>query len=350
MRALVLSGGGANGSWQEGGLRYLIEEEALARIAPTVACESLDNYLKDVPGELQPYKRLESVLHELREHIGGDAADALYKPYDIICGVSVGALNGSMLAQQLSDDHYSAFMAYRYLSKIWDGVCPEVIRKDWFFGKLAPFLPWGQLKRNALYDSRPLGQLIRDNLDKAKLQASGVELRIGAVSRNSRMYRGFTQDDASIVDAVIASSAYPIFFLPVEIEGELWTDGGEKNIVPLGDAIAAGATEIDVIVCQPLEPTPWEGEPTLLNLLSNTLGNMTEEIVRNDLKWCQHYNDLIDQGVDLPGKMPIKLRVFAPPKGLGSGLNFDAQRVAKLRQRGYDEIKALALGTAEHTA
>jgi NTE family protein len=67
---------------------------------------------------------------------------------------------------------------------------------------------------------------------------------------------------------LLASSAVPTLFPPVEIGGEHFYDGGLVDSVPVGRAIALGATRIFVLqvgrVEQPLRPPTKFYEPALL--------------------------------------------------------------------------------------
>lgn len=344
MRALVLSGGGANGAWQEGVLRYLIEDDPLLKLlksgrltdvsgTPKGSVAFLLKHLEASSKQLQPISHVSSLLDCLLDDVGPDIVKDLRKPYDIICGVSVGALNGSVLAER-QDTQYEIYASYRKLSKIWDRVRPKLIRKSWFlFGKIAAM--W----KNALYNSKPIWKLIRSNLTAEKIASSGVQLRVGAVNYNTGEYKAFTQDDLALVDGVIASSAYPLFFLPIEIGGQLWTDGGVRNIIPLNDAIAAGATEIDVVICQPIDPMPWDGKNRTLSLFGRFMDLMTGELVINDLRYCDRVTSDVHAGHGEPGEVAIKLRVFAPEKSVGDGLDFAPEKVAQLRAQGYEDAK-----------
>jgi NTE family protein len=62
----------------------------------------------------------------------------------------------------------------------------------------------------------------------------------------------------SLVDAVMASCAVPGLLPPVAIDGEHFLDGGLVHSIPVGRALALGATEIYVLhvgrIEQPLTP------------------------------------------------------------------------------------------------
>jgi NTE family protein len=72
----------------------------------------------------------------------------------------------------------------------------------------------------------------------------------------------FTEGD--VTPPVVASCSVPGLFPPVVIEGRHYLDGGLVHSIPVGRALALGATRIYVLqvgrVEQPLSPptTPWE--------------------------------------------------------------------------------------------
>ena len=119
MRALVLSGGGAKGAFQIGVLKKWIQEEG--------------------------------------------------REYDILCGVSVGALNAAFLAQAPMGQLAAA---YGKLAETWLQVNSTNVRKSWFFGRLSA------LWKSSVYDSAPLAQWVARDLDPRAVRASGRKLRV----------------------------------------------------------------------------------------------------------------------------------------------------------------------------
>ena len=75
-----------------------------------------------------------------------------------------------------------------------------------------------------------------------------------ATSLTDGRERWFTYGPA--VEAVLASSAVPAIFPPVEIDEERFIDGGVVNNVPIRRAIDGGATRIVVLLCAPPSFTP----------------------------------------------------------------------------------------------
>src|SRR5690606_14813151 len=125
-----LSGGGSNGSFQAGAIKYLV---------------------------------------------------GAGRKYEVFTGVSVGAINAAHMAmynQQASE------LAASSLVKLWENLRTKDVYKRWFpFGKLHAL--WKQ----SLYNTEPLQQLIRNNLKPEQILKNKNELRVGAVSLTSGEYK-----------------------------------------------------------------------------------------------------------------------------------------------------------------
>ncbi len=288
MRALVLSGGGAKGAYQAGAIKYLL----------------------------------------------GDRATH----YDIVTGVSVGAINAAHLAQFSAGNELDAA---RSLTDFWKSIdTPEVYRK-WYRGALW-LLP--ALWKPSVFDSSPLHAFLRKRLKPAAMRTSGKRLVVGAVSKSTGEYATWRETDPDVVDGVLASAAFPGFLTPVRARGDVWTDGGSRDTTPLMDAILAGATSIDVVCCNP------DFVPRRAVAMGRTLDNAVQaldaafsEIERNDLKAADLYNRLIaagDESAKRRGKKHIELRVLRPSSWLlKNSLDFDPSKVAMNLALGYADAK-----------
>lgn len=277
MRALVLSGGGCKGAYQVGALKKWLLEDG--------------------------------------------------RDYDILCGVSVGALNTAFLSQAKLGDIASA---YKKLADLWVGLNQSTIYKKRCFGMLSAL--WSQ----SIYNSQPLRDFITKNLDGAAVAASGRQVRVGATSWNSGEYRLVEGSDPNFAQWVMASASFPVFLEPVEIDGQLWSDGGVRTVTPLGTAIRLGATEIDVIMCSnPDLPTPWDPstQHAIPGYVERVADLMSDQIVRTDLQVCGLKNDIAERD---PQYEKIALRVLQPSVVLTTdSLNFDPALIASMMAAGY---------------
>jgi NTE family protein len=279
MRALVLSGGGALGAYQVGALEYLL-------------------------GEKETH-------------------------YDIITGISVGALNGSFVSMYLPGEEKQAITD---LGKVWDTVNKDrIYKKNYRMGEKVS-MALSAVSARSLYDSSPLVQLVKASLDKNKIATSGKKLAVGAVSLDTGEARYWDEASTDIVEAVCASSAYPMFFTPVTIENQLWTDGGIRNFIPMEKAISMGARQLDVIITSPLDRTyKYKNKNTISSLL-NMISILLDEVSDTDYILGSLFAEY--------DKIPVKL--LCPEVHLnGNGLNFSQENVILNRKIGYEDAKGM---------
>jgi len=243
--------------------------------------------------------------------------------YNAFCGVSVGALNSAYLSMFKSGEEE---LAYSELESLWNRVDTDKIYKRWFpFGRLHGL--WS----SSLYNSKPF--------------TSGKLAAVGAVSLTTGTYRVFHQDYPDFPKAVAASSSFPGMLIPIEMEGELWSDGGIKEITPLKAAISLGATEVDIIITSPKSNTkPFPEKPNAISVLLRTLDLMSDEIIENDLDKALLYNDMVVKGAAPPGKRFIKFNIIRPHTNLTEdSLDFSPEKLQEMKNIGYSDAKSAYL-------
>lgn len=251
--------------------------------------------------------------------------------YDIITGISVGAINSAYLCQTPIGQPKEAWSA---LNALWNQVSDAKVKKSWL-----PLFVIEALWKQSVYNSAPLQQWIKSGLDPKKVASSGKQLRVVAVSWDSGESRVATQDTPNIPDWVIASSAFPVMLSPITIDGQLWADGGLRSVTPLGEAIRAGATEIDVIQCSdPYAKDDFasKGKAAIPGLAIRAIDILTDEIMRADLKICGLKNDLVEAGG--PYKKVAIRRVLSPSvKLVENDLDFSQPTIQRMMKIGYDD-------------
>jgi NTE family protein len=281
MRALVLSGGGSKGAYQTGALKYLL-------------------------GDL--------------EH-----------KYEILCGVSVGAINCSFISQfvlgqekQCADE----------LCALWAQLSSKSIYKRWF-----PFGVWHSLWRSSFFDSSPLYKLIYSKISLEKIRASGKQISVGAVSLSSGKYTIFDQSHNNFIDAVIASASFPGMLTPVKIGDQLWIDGGIKEISPIRTAIELGATDIDIIITSPrTRIRKFIEDPNTVDVLKRSIDLSTDKIMSNDIEKVVMYNKLAQAGVS--DKKFVKLNIIRPEFNLIEDLlDFAPEKIKEMFEKGYNDAR-----------
>ena len=166
---------------------------------------------------------------------------------DLIVGSSVGAVNGAWLAGSGVDD-------LEGLARVWRGLG----REDVF-----PLRPWLGLRgflgrRDHLVPDDGLRRVVARNVRFRRLEDAPVPLHVVTTELTSGAEVLLSSGD--VVDAVVASSAIPAVFPPVELDGQILVDGGVTDNAPITQAIALGADEVWVMPTGfPLldRQTPW---------------------------------------------------------------------------------------------
>lgn len=250
--------------------------------------------------------------------------------YDVLCGVSVGAINVAGLALTPKGN---PTLAAQKLEEFWLSKVTgtSAIYKRWFpFGRLHG------LWKGSLYDSSPLVKLIKENLKGVDVASCDRRLAVGAVCLDTGEYEFGTEADADFPDWVAASASYPVFFTPVVVKGKLYSDGGIVNVTPLGRAISMGADEIDVVMCSdPFSRDPWvtSKKSAVPHQMIRTLSLMSNEVSRSDIEEVGLKNSLADIGADYK-KVSIRVVVPSTPLEVDS-LSFDKGNVKRMIEQGY---------------
>lgn len=153
---------------------------------------------------------------------------------DLVLGCSVGALNGAAIAADPS-----LVMAGR-LQEMWRGLAAENVMPAGLF-------PAVQLARKgvAIHDNVNLRRVIESVLPGGQFEDLTVPFQCVATALTEGTETWF--DRGPLVDPIIASSAIPAVYPPVEIDGLKYLDGAIVNDVPVSRAVALGCDRIFVL-------------------------------------------------------------------------------------------------------
>lgn len=224
-KAIFLTGGGARGAYQSGVLK------AIAEISPT---------------------------HEI--------------PVDIISGVSSGAINAAFVAARAEDFN----LGTKKLVQIWSGLsCGQIFEVNnlSLLGSVSRTLfevIFHQTPEEGQYllDTSPLQKLLEDNIDFSAIQkginqglldslvvtALNYETSETVAFYNTReniqpysRFRYYTERSPITCKHILASTAIPLFFPSVQIEGIHYGDGSLRNNYPLRSTISMGADKIIIV-------------------------------------------------------------------------------------------------------
>lgn len=277
-------------------------------------------------------------------------------PFPVLAGSSAGSINCTYLASRADD----FAQATRDLADFWTTLEPsQVFRTD------APTLAktaaewladlslgaWiGTGRGRALLDTKPLAALIEARLDTESIERHIQLGRVHGVAVTATNYDSglavtFFQGHEYLVpwnritrvavraklgvQHVLASSAIPIFFPAVEIDGDWYADGCIRLATPLSPAIRMGAQRIVAIAtrhaatAQPPSaarhpyPTAAEAVGVLLDaLFVDALETDVERALR-----INHTLSFVPEDVRASHVIPLRqvdLLVLRPSQDLGS--------------------------------
>lgn len=177
-------------------------------------------------------------------------AEANIRP-DIVVGTSIGAVNGVFVA---ADPDGAAGL----LTDLWRGESLRLVFSETVFGRAATLVRSG----THLHAIDPLKKLLTDKLPVRDFEDLRLPFHCVAASIEDATAHWFTKGE--LVPAVMASCAVPGLLPPVEVDGTHYFDGGLVDSIPVGRAVALGATTVYVLhvgrIESPLSiPTrPWE--------------------------------------------------------------------------------------------
>ena len=304
-RAIVLSGGGAKGAFQFGALQYIYEEWMVRN---------------------PEYN------------------------FQIVAGISAGALNGALIAQN----------KFQYLKEFWNNISNDSIYKGslGFFPALWHIL----IYKTCAMSNAPLHKNLSNLVFLKDFDFEKVDFRFGAVSLSDGEYKmfhaaNFDADD-QLVNAILASATMPAIWPPVKDvrlkSGEKVTnliDGGVRNSNPLGDVIGDDPDEIVIINCNPPAiPADPNSAENILKIMKRALTDITiNEIFRSDVNEFLRVNKIISQlpegvSVNKPNGKPYKkykCLLIEPGMDLGDPLDFSTEQTNLRMKHGYEVAKQL---------
>lgn len=257
-------------------------------------------------------------------YIFGDLAKSRPIDIDMVCGTSVGAVNGTFLASTV-DDTVAGMV---HLEEMWlELELADVLS----FGlrQLSGFhrvLLGGGNRPRGIFDARPLARIVGEGVRWKKLQENVQSGRLKALTVSAtRVSTGrpviFTEARADVEvpselpsratmvrsrigpSHVLASAAIPIVFPPVLIGSSLHCDGGLRLNTPTSPAIHLGADKLLVLgVSRPgTPPTGAVRPPGATFLLGKVLNAFLLDHVNADLQELDRINRILSDGVAMFG-------------------------------------------------
>lgn len=237
---------------------------------------------------------------------------------DLVVGSSVGALNAVHIA------HAPNLAGVEALARVWRNVRRERV----YPGGLLSVL-WRVVRGQAgLFPHEPYARFLLDSGPPQKryfYQITAARLYIVASDMKRGLPYVFGEDRGEdMLTAVLASTAIPPIWAPVNHNGRLLNDGGITANLPLRIAWERGARTIYALHIAGESPQP-AGRPGLLGPARWALSQLVEQQVQAELAWARQQ----------PGLRVHYLRL--PPL---AGLPFyDFSQSARLIAAGYERAR-----------
>ncbi len=281
-RALVLAGGGARGAYQVGMLQELVGKQGL--------------------------------------------------DFQVIRGVSVGALNAAFLAQAPTRGNSVEELKKRVngLHEFWvseiKGNHSVYAERGGFLGIVAG--------ADSLYSLEPLRRLLKKHVKLKALRNSGRNFAVGTVSLVSGRYAESTPTHKGFFEQLLASASIPFIFPYIDLKSdkEVLVDGGVRNITPLSSVFATEPDEIYVLLASRLirmgrnlppsgvqehEYDQWDDnflgtKITGLDVLKRAVEILTDEVYLDDIRGALHWNEVVEsihavQRASRPHQLPTEV-------------------------------------------
>ncbi|HXS79190.1 MAG TPA: patatin-like phospholipase family protein, partial [Gammaproteobacteria bacterium] len=277
-------------------------------------------------------------------------------PFSIICGTSAGAINAAVLAGRASNFE----RAVADMEQVWASFSASQVYRSDDWTMLKTSLHWlaaamfgglGVRNPSSLLDNTPLRELltqnvrfdgIRRSIDQGHLDAVAVTASAYSTARSVTFFQGrpdlqswtrvrrIGRATRLNVDHLMASSAVPFVFPPVQIGGEFYGDGSMRNRAPLSAAIHLGADRMLVVGVRDERPDaepPVGGkpqQPTFAHLGGYMLDTLFMDGLYTDLEHLSRMNRVLEQLGDrkptgaLADLRPLHTLVIVPRQDLRS--------------------------------
>ncbi len=230
--------------------------------------------------------------------------------FQIIRGVSVGALNAAFLAQAPIKGNSLAELKKRVqtLHKMWvseiKGNHSVYAERGGYLGVVAG--------ADSLYSLQPLRRLMEKHIKVEALRNSGRNFAVGTVSLVSGEYHEWAPKERDFHDKLLASAAIPFVFPYVDLKKaeDVLVDGGVRNITPLRSAFAPEPDEIYILLTsrviredgklprsavQKHTYEQWDDnwlgtKVNGLDVLKRTVDILTDEVYLDDIRGALNWN------------------------------------------------------------
>lgn len=272
---------------------------------------------------------------------------SLKDSWSLISGVQTGALQGTLLAHypqhkqcelgvpsllkiwkalKISQDLYESVGSVSGRAKCFDNADPVT-----WLSALSHFWTHG-----GFCDPTPIHNLIDFEISPSRVRASGMGLRVPAMSVENTEVRWWNEKSDSIREGVKASMATTPYIPPYNISGKWYMDGVFRTGVPVQRALAAGVKRVIVLSATSRHPS------TLKNVtnFSKAKQNLGWKVLGFEVSLIAHNffvrEEIRKACIDYP---TAEILGYLPGVDLGASFNYSEKVVDYLYKLGMETAK-----------
>lgn len=376
--ALVLSGGGFNGAFQVGALKYISQHwKQITGLDTPMKFDIISGVSAGaINGALVAMNEL-PLLHNLWIHqIAKNGASEIYTSPFIDTDSTSNKLKFKLDLQDLIRRLNIKIDLNIGLGDIFSMILSKESREEFLkqsFNRIQEEIKSKIHHFKSIADNTPLREKLIQHLDKSKIQ--GTIFTSGFVSLNTGKYHSVRHQDfignEDFINGVLASSSIPGIFEPVDKilfleDGKLANahnnvDGGIVNVSPLGDVIKLIENDTEdciykimVINCNSgFVPYESFSNKSMGAVVARSIYELTlTEIFNNDMNHFLQINDLVNQVQSFDSDLILRTTdnksikgfraiVINPDSGvdLGSPLVANQELIFKRIVHGFDQAR-----------
>ena len=298
-------------------------------------------------------------------------------PFAMVSGVSIGCINAAIIAQHADD----FAMGIEKLEALWSNIrCQQIFNSSNYqlsksVVRNLSHLIVKQSQTGHLLDTTPLQQFISDNINFEKIKANIDSNQLETMEVISNCYetqqtisfyqhhnpefedwlypRHISQRAEISKEHILASSALPLFFPTVKINGFHYGDGGMGLVAPLRGAVRFDVEKILILGTRQLPVFPEletlrNGDIGFAHILGNMLNGLFLDNLDRDIEMVNRMNDIA-------GLLSMWKKRYSPWRPIETLHLRPSVNISEMAQAQYQSMPALlrfllnVLGAQSHS-
>lgn len=250
----------------------------------------------------------------------------LLEDIDYVVGTSAGASNGLLAATQTAEDGLSIYTNFMMSREVFN-----------------PFRRRDKINLSALKSKFRQNAPLRD----LEIASNKTELLIGLTNPDTgeELFVSSKDKSVDILDALACSSSLPKLVDRLSsVQGKEYIDGGWSNLLPYDIAKQKGATDIIVVLTQPLNTKPGLFKKLSTKLIMSGGKSGKGDFIKK--AGAKKKLTMEEIGIDID-RSDMNVNVIAPEPNAPAmpRITFSKRKVERIYNYGYDQTMRLSTDT-----